>query len=57
MGTAPSGQSMTVRDMVEAIRRFAADYSYDVIVTAYPDGVKGMEGWNTKMADGSDPWE
>jgi polyphosphate glucokinase len=36
----PSGPTMTARSMVEAVRRLAADWSYDVIALGYPGAVR-----------------
>jgi predicted NBD/HSP70 family sugar kinase len=37
----PSGPAMTARQMVDAVRRLAADWSYDVIAVGYPGAVRG----------------
>ena len=35
-----SGPDMTARDMVDAVRRLAADWSYDVVALGYPGAVR-----------------
>src|SRR6185312_6728540 len=35
-----SGPSMTARDMVEAVRKLAADWSYDAVALGYPGAVR-----------------
>ena len=37
----PSGPDMTARDMAEAVRKLAADWSYDVVALGYPGAVRG----------------
>jgi predicted NBD/HSP70 family sugar kinase len=37
----PSGPNMTARDMVEGVRKLAADWSYDVVALGYPGAVRG----------------
>lgn len=37
----PSGPTMTPRQMVEAVRKLVADWSYDVIALGYPGAVRG----------------
>lgn len=36
-----SGPTMTARQMVDAVKRLAADWSYDVIAVGYPGAVRG----------------
>ncbi|MDN5941953.1 MAG: ROK family protein, partial [Nitrospira sp.] len=36
----PSGSTMTARNMVKAVQRLAADWSYDVIALGYPGAVR-----------------
>jgi polyphosphate glucokinase len=36
----PSGPDMTARDMAEAVRKLAADWSYDVVALGYPGAVR-----------------